>query len=105
MKGVIHWVSAKHAVPAEIRLYDRLFHVEDPASEEGDFKDFINKDSLQIITNAYVEPSLKESNPGDYFQFIRKGYFCPDKESTSEKLVFNRTVTLKDAWAKEQKKD
>jgi len=105
VKGVIHWVSAKHAVPAEIRLYDRLFHVEDPASEEGDFKDFINKDSLQIITNAYVEPSLKESNPGDYFQFIRKGYFCPDKDSTYEKLVFNRTVTLKDAWAKEQKKD
>jgi glutaminyl-tRNA synthetase len=105
VKGVIHWVSAKHAMPAEIRLYDRLFHVEDPASEEGDFKDFINKDSLQIITNAYVEPSLKESNPGDYFQFIRKGYFCPDKDSTSEKLVFNRTVTLKDAWAKEQKKE
>ena len=105
VKGVIHWVSAKHAMPAEIRLYDRLFHVEDPASEDGDFKDFINKESLQIITNAYVEPSLKESNPGDYFQFIRKGYFCPDKDSTSEKLVFNRTVTLKDAWAKEQKKD
>jgi glutaminyl-tRNA synthetase len=105
VKGVIHWVSAKHAMAAEIRLYDRLFHVEDPASEEGDFKDFINKESLQIITNAYVEPSLKESNPGDYFQFIRKGYFCPDKDSTSEKLVFNRTVTLKDAWAKEQKKD
>jgi len=105
VKGVIHWVSAKHAMPAEIRLYDRLFHVEDPASEEGDFKDFINKDSLQIITNAYVEPSLKESNPGDYFQFIRKGYFCPDKDSTSEKLAFNRTVTLKDAWAKEQKKE
>ena len=105
VKGVIHWVSAKHAMPAEIRLYDRLFHVEDPASEEGDFKDFINNESLQIISNAYVEPSLKESNPGDYFQFIRKGYFCPDKDSTSEKLVFNRTVTLKDAWAKEQKKD
>jgi glutaminyl-tRNA synthetase len=105
VKGVIHWVSAKHAVPAEIRLYDRLFNVEDPSSEEGDFKDFINKDSLEVITNAYVEPSLKQSNPGDYFQFIRKGYFCPDKDSTAEKLVFNRTVTLKDAWAKEQKKD
>ena len=105
VKGVIHWVSAKHAVPAEIRLYDRLFNVEDPSSEEGDFKDFINKDSLEIITNAYVEPSLKESKPGDYFQFIRKGYFCPDTNSTSSKLVFNRTVTLKDAWAKEQKKD
>ena len=105
VKGVIHWVSAKHAVPTEIRLYDRLFNVEDPSSEEGDFKDFINKDSLEVITNAYVEPSLKQSNPGDYFQFIRKGYFCPDKDSTAEKLVFNRTVTLKDAWAKEQKKD
>ena len=66
---------------------------------------FINKDSLEVITNAYVEPSLKESKPGDYFQFIRKGYFCPDKDSNSEKLVFNRTVTLKDAWAKEQKKN
>jgi glutaminyl-tRNA synthetase len=105
VKGVIHWVSAKHAVPTEIRLYDRLFNVEDPSSEEGHFKEFINKDSLEVITNAYVEPSLKESNPGDYFQFIRKGYFCPDKDSTAEKLVFNRTVTLKDAWAKEQKKD
>lgn len=105
VKGVIHWVSAKHAVPAEIRLYDRLFNVEDPSSEEGDFKDFINKDSLEVITNAYVEPSLKESKPGDYFQFIRKGYFCPDTDSSTEKLVFNRTVTLKDAWAKEQKKD
>ncbi len=105
VKGVIHWVSAKHALPAEIRLYDRLFNVEDPSSEEGDFKDFINKDSLEVITNAYVEPSLKESKPGDYFQFIRKGYFCPDTNSTSSKLVFNRTVTLKDAWAKEQKKD
>ena len=105
VKGVIHWVSAKHAVPAEIRLYDRLFNVEDPSSEEGNFKDFINKDSLEVITNAYVEPSLKESKPGDYFQFIRKGYFCPDTDSSTEKLVFNRTVTLKDAWAKEQKKD
>ena len=105
VKGVIHWVSATHALPADIRLYDRLFHVEDPSSEEGDFKEFINKDSLEVITNAYVEPSLRQSNPGDYFQFIRKGYFCPDKDSTSEKLVFNRTVTLKDAWAKEQKKN
>jgi glutaminyl-tRNA synthetase len=105
VKGVIHWVSAKHAVPTEIRLYDRLFNVEDPSSEEGDFKDFINKESIEVITNAYVEPSLKQSNTGDYFQFIRKGYFCPDKDSTAEKLVFNRTVTLKDAWAKEQKKD
>ena len=105
VKGVIHWVSAKHALPAEIRLYDRLFNVEDPSSEEGDFKDFINKDSLEVITNAYVEPSLKESKPGDYFQFIRKGYFCPDTDSSADKLVFNRTVTLKDAWAKEQKKD
>jgi len=105
VKGVIHWVSAKHAVPAEIRLYDRLFNVEDPSSEQGDFKDFINKDSLEVITNAYVEPSLKDSKPGDYFQFIRKGYFCPDTENSAEKLVFNRTVTLKDAWAKEQKKD
>jgi glutaminyl-tRNA synthetase len=104
VKGTIHWVSAAHAVPAEIRLYDRLFKVEDPSSEEGDFKDYINPGSLQVISNAFVEPSLKTASIGSRYQFIRKGYFCLDKDSTAGKPVFNRTVTLKDAWAKEVKK-
>jgi len=105
VKGTIHWVSVTHAIPAEIRLYDRLFKVEDPSSEEGDFKEYINPDSLHIITNAMVEPSLKDAKEGQFFQFMRKGYFCIDKDATENYLVFNRTVTLKDAWSKEQKKD
>jgi glutaminyl-tRNA synthetase len=104
-KGVIHWVSVAHAASAEVRLYDRLFKVENPSSEEGDFKDYINPNSLQIITNAFIEPSLKNATAQMRYQFIRKGYFCLDEDATSEKLVFNRTVTLKDAWAKETKKE
>lgn len=104
VKGVIHWVSATHAVPAEIRLYERLFNVEDPSSEEGDFKEYINPDSLHILKNAMVEPSLKESKPGMLYQFMRKGYFTPDTESSAEKLVFNRTVTLKDSFVKDKTK-
>ena len=104
VKGTIHWVSVEHAATAEVRLYDRLFKSENPAAEEGDFKEYMNPDSLQIINNAYIEPSLSTANLEDRFQFIRKGYFCLDKDSTSEKLVFNRTVTLKDAWSKEVKK-
>lgn len=100
VKGTIHWLSAAHAATAEIRLYDRLFKVENPSAEEGDFKSFINPDSLTIIPKAYIEPSLTKVNLEDRFQFIRKGYFCLDKDSTSEKLVFNRTVTLKDTWGK-----
>ena len=105
VKGTIHWASVTHAIPAEIRLYDRLFKVEDPSSEEGDFKEYINPDSLHIIKNAMVEPSLKDAKEGQFFQFMRKGYFCIDKDTTENNLVFNRTVTLKDAWSKEQKKD
>jgi glutaminyl-tRNA synthetase len=105
VKGVIHWVSAAHAVQAEVRLYDRLFTTENPLGEAGDFKDTINPDSLQIISNAVVEPSLKEAGSESRYQFIRKGYFCLDKDSAKDKLVFNRTVTLKDAWAKEVKKN
>jgi glutaminyl-tRNA synthetase len=105
VKGTIHWVNAATAVNAEVRLYDRLFTVENPLGEEGDFKDTINPNSLQIITNAFVEPSLKEATLETRYQFIRKGYFCLDKDSTAGKLVFNRTVTLKDAWAKEVKKN
>jgi glutaminyl-tRNA synthetase len=104
VKGTIHWVSVQHAANAEVRLYDRLFKSENPAAEEGDFKEYMNPDSLQIINNAYIEPSLSTANLEDRFQFIRKGYFCLDKDSTTEKLVFNRTVTLKDAWSKEVKK-
>ena len=104
VKGTIHWVSVPHAKTAEVRLYDRLFKVEDPGSEEGDFKDYINPDSLHVLYSVYVEPALAEAKPGQHFQFLRKGYFCVDSESSDAKVVFNRTVTLKDAWAKEQKK-
>lgn len=104
VKGTIHWVSVQHAAKAEVRLYDRLFKVENPASEEGDFKEYINPDSLQVIADAYIEPALLDADNGHAYQFIRKGYFCLDTDSTPEKLVFNRTVTLKDAWAKEVKK-
>ena len=103
VKGTIHWVSAADAVNAEVRLYDRLFKVENPSSEEGDFKDYINPGSLQVI-NAFVEPSLQNATIENRYQFLRKGYFCLDKDATEDKLVFNRTVTLKDAWAKENKK-
>src|SRR6185369_13199571 len=96
VKGTIHWVSAAHAVNAEVRLYDRLFTSENPLGEEGDFKDTINPNSLQVITNAMVEPSLNNATLESRYQFIRKGYFCLDKDATKDKLVFNRTVTLKD---------
>jgi glutaminyl-tRNA synthetase len=104
VKGTIHWVSAQHALKAEVRLYDRLFKVENPAAEDGDFKEYINPDSLKVITNTYLEPSLKNATLGTNYQFIRLGYFCLDKESTPRMPVFNRTVSLKDAWAKEVKK-
>jgi len=99
VKGTLHWVSAAAALPIEIRQYDRLFKVENPASEEGDFKDYINADSLQVIT-GYAEPALQTATEGAKFQFMRKGYFCLDADSTSEKLVFNRTVGLRDTWGK-----
>ncbi len=105
VKGTIHWVSSQHAVDAEVRLYDRLFNVENPVGDkEKDFKEFLNPDSL-IIINSKVEPSLKNANNGDRFQFERQGYFCVDiKDSSEDKLVFNRTVTLRDSWAKIEKK-
>ena len=103
VKGTLHWVSAKHAVPVLLNEYDRLFNVEDLSSADGDFKDDINPTSLNIL-NAYAEPALA-SDPLDVrFQFLRKGYFYQDTKSTKDKLIFNRTVGLKDAWAKEQKK-
>jgi glutaminyl-tRNA synthetase len=98
VKGTLHWVSVKHAVTCELRLYDRLFKVENPSSEEGDFKDYINADSLQVITSAYAEPALAKAKFDERYQFLRKGYFCLDKDSNEEKLIFNRTVTLKDSW-------
>lgn len=101
VKGTIHWVSVAHALKAEVRLYDRLFKVENPSAEEGDFKEYINPNSLEIIKDAFLEPSLKDAKAGANYQFIRKGYFCPDKETTTDGPVFNRTVSLKDAWAKE----
>lgn len=104
VKGTLHWVSAAHAVPVTVNLYDRLFKAEDPSNEEGDFKSYINETSLQVIENAYAEPALKDSAVGGHYQFLRKGYFCVDKDSAGDKLVFNRTVTLKDTWAKEQAK-
>ena len=103
-KGVMHWVSVPHAKTAEVRLYDRLFTVEDPSNEDGDFKDYINADSLQVVKEAYIEPALANADENTRYQFLRKGYFCLDKDSTPEHLVFNRTVTLKDGWAKAQKK-
>ncbi len=101
VKATLHWVSAAHAVEAEVRLYDRLFIKPDPddVPEGQDFTANINPNSL-VVKKAYVEPSLQEAMPGDHFQFERVGYFCVDPDSTKEKLVFNRTVTLKDEWAK-----
>ncbi len=100
VKGTIHWVSVPHAKTAEVRLYDRLFKVEDPSNEDGDFKEYLNPSSLQILSNAYIEPDLATAIPGKGYQFMRKGYFTLDKDSTADKLVFNRTVTLKDGWVK-----
>ena len=105
VKGTIHWISVDKAEEAEVRLYDRLFQVENPSQEEGDFKTYINPHSLEIISAAKIEPALKDAKHGEHFQFIRKGYFSlDDKLSTGGKMVFNRTVTLKDTWTKEVKK-
>ena len=103
VKGTIHWVSSKHAKSAEIRMYDRLFTSECPDAEEGDFKDYLNSNSIEIIKQAYIEPYLANADKDARYQFIRKGYYCLDKDSTPEHLVFNRTVSLKDAWAKANK--
>lgn len=104
VKGTLHWVSVKHAISVEVREYDRLFKVENPSDEEGDFKDYINPDSLKVIKGAFAEPALMNAKFDERYQFLRKGYFVLDKDSSTSGIVFNRTVTLKDAWAKEQKK-
>jgi glutaminyl-tRNA synthetase len=101
VKGTIHWVSASHAIPAEVHMYDRLFTNPDPEAL-GDFISDINPDSQQILTNCFVEPSLKDAQPGDRFQFERVGYFCVDSHSKPGKLVFNQTVGLRDTWSKNQ---
>ncbi|WP_127023375.1 glutamine--tRNA ligase/YqeY domain fusion protein [Flagellimonas beolgyonensis] len=105
VKGTLHWVSIPHAVTAEVRLYDRLFNDPTPdAHKDRDFMDFVNPDSLEKLT-GYLEPSLKEAKVGDQFQFQRMGYFNVDKDSTEDHMVFNRTVTLRDTWAKLEQKD
>ena len=103
VKGTLGWVSAEHAVDAEVRLYDRLFKTEDLNSIEDDFKNHLNPDSLEIMSNAKAEPSVGEMKPGDQFQFERMGYFIIDKDSTDDKPVINRTVTLRDNWAKKNR--
>lgn len=104
VKGTIHWVSIPHAIEAEVRIYDRLFTNENPdGNKEVDFLEHINPQSLEIV-KGYLEPSLKESKIGDKFQFQRLGYFCVDKDTTAEKLIFNKTVGLRDTWAKIEQK-
>lgn len=101
VKGTLHWVSVKHAVDAEVRLYDRLFNHEDPAGQKDeDYRKFLNPDSLKILKGCKVERSLRPAKPLDRFQFQRLGYFCVDHDSTADNLIFNRTVSLKDTWAK-----
>jgi glutaminyl-tRNA synthetase len=106
VKGVIHWVSAAHGVPAEVRLYDRLFKVPNPdQAEGGEFTVHLNPESLLTLTRCYLEPGLAGARPGERFQFERQGYFCLDPERSHELPVFNRTVTLRDSWAKLEKQD
>ncbi|MDR1222927.1 MAG: glutamine--tRNA ligase/YqeY domain fusion protein [Tannerella sp.] len=101
IKGTIHWVSVRHAIPAEVRLYDRLFRVENPSDEkETDFRELLNPDSLKVLTNCFVEEELKNARPYDHFQFQRIGYFNVDPDSRQDHPVFNRTVSLKDTWNK-----
>ena len=104
VKGTLHWVSVKTAISLEVREYDRLFKVEDPTDEEGDFKEYLNPDSLKIVTTAFAEPALRTAKFECRYQFIRKGYFCLDNDSSASRMIFNRTVTLKDGWTKEIKK-
>jgi glutaminyl-tRNA synthetase len=99
VKATLHWVSAEHAVDAEVRLYDRLFSVEEPGAR-GDFRQDLNPASLEVIAGAKIEPSAAALPPGSRVQFERIGYFCADPDTTPERPVFNRTVTLKDSWAK-----
>lgn len=103
VKGTLHWVNSKDCFHVQINEYDRLFSAEDPSGGEGDFKDYLNPDSLRINENALAEPALKDATTEQRFQFLRKGYFTLDTDSTPSKLIFNKTVGLKDSWAKEKK--
>ena len=104
VKGTLHWVSAEHAIDAEVRLYDRLFNTEDPAGQKDeDYRNFLNPDSLKILKGCKMEPTLSSAKPLDKFQFQRLGYFCVDYDSSPDNLVFNRTVGLRDTWAKMNK--
>ena len=103
VKGTLHWVSAQHCLPAEVRVYDRLFNVENPSADDRDFRELLNPESLQVLSNCYVESYLSEKKPGDYLQFQRIGYFTLDLDSSADKLIFNKTVGLKDSWAKQAK--
>ncbi|MDX1411910.1 MAG: glutamine--tRNA ligase, partial [Nitrospirales bacterium] len=105
VKGTLHWVSADRAQPAEVRLYESLMTKANPGDEDqgGDYRAWLNPASLQVLTECLVEPSLAGAHPGQRFQFERQGYFCVDADSSEEKLVFNRTVSLRDSWAKIEK--
>ena len=104
VKGTLHWVSAEHAIDADVRLYDRLFIDEDPdGHKDKDFKTFLNPDSLKVLNNCKLEPWLSNAKAGDKFQFQRLGYFCVDPDSNSGKLIFNRTVPLRDSWARKNR--
>ncbi len=103
VKGTLHWVSARHCIDAEVRLYSHLFTKENP-DEDGDFLENLNPESLVVLKNCKLEPSLKDAKVGKNYQFLRKGYFCLDRDSTKERLIFNRTVTLRDTWSKIEKK-
>ncbi|MBR4388680.1 MAG: glutamine--tRNA ligase/YqeY domain fusion protein [Prevotella sp.] len=100
VKGTLHWVSADHCEKAEVRIYDRLFNVEDPSADERDFRELLNPESLRVLDTCYVEPYAAERQPGEYLQFQRIGYFMADPDSSREHLVFNKTASLKDTWAK-----
>lgn len=100
VKGTIHWISCAHALPAEVRIYDRLFNVENPSADERDFRELLNPDSMKVLNNCYVEDFVQEMKPMDYLQFQRIGYFTMDKDSTENCLIFNKTVGLKDTWSK-----
>ena len=103
VKGTLHWVSADHCQKAQVRVYDRLFNVENPSADERDFRELLNPNSLQTIDNCYVENYAAERKPGEYLQFQRIGYFMADVDGAPGHLVYNKTVGLKDTWAKQNK--
>jgi len=103
VKGTLHWVSAAHAIPAEVRLYERLFTVSNPLEQEGSFIDYLNRDSETVLQDCRIEPGMAGASPGTGVQFLRQGYYCVDPDSTAEKLVFNRTASLRDTWARMQR--